>query len=862
MTIYYVSKTGSDSGNGSAASPWQSIGKAMASNLQPGDEVVVRPGTYNESVNFSRDGSADADITLRSEVPGGAVIRPPSGNGITIRADYVTVDGFEVHGASAHGIAGFDVHHVTVSNNISHDNSESGISFAWSDFITIEGNETYKNASAGWFSGISLYQNRNITGEPDDGSFRNIIRNNVSYDNVTKGGAHTDGNGIIIDDFQSTQTSGHPNYTFRTLVDNNLVYENGGKGVQVTWSDYVTVSNNTAYHNNQDLQNTGTWRGELSNAQSSNNTWVNNIAVVDPSINSHGTAIDSTSYGGYRNANIVWENNLTFNGTAGQSSVRTDGGNAAPTAANGNLLGVDPRFVNPGTDFSLRSDSPAIDAGTAARGLGKTDVDGDARTIGNVDIGAHEHGSAPTAPTSPTAPGPVPGPANTAPDARNDSGFSTAHETPITITSASLLANDVDANGDRLTLTGVSAASGGTVEINSAGNVVFTPSGDFSGAAKFSYTVSDGKGGTDTASVSLTVAAASDAAPAPTPAPTPAASGLWDDAARPASVTTDAETRPVELGMKFRANADGEISAIQFYETAASSGSHPVSLWSSTGELLARESFTGGSGDGWREVTFDEPIKVQAGETYIASYHAPQGRYAVTEGFFDKAVAGGDITALQNGGVYSYGSSSSVPTQTYNASNYWVDVVFTASNAKVAAEIPAPTIEGTTGGDTLRGTDGEDVILGGAGNDWIFGSGGADVLRGQDGNDALRGGQGSDVLIGGKGSDVFLFRSIAESNAANPDVIRAGDGAIAFEGAGVAGGDVIDLSRLDADPSQSGVQAFIFGSKDKGGLWLTDVDGRTLVSGNVNDDSAAEFQLWIEDGNLAASAYVASDFIL
>ena len=51
----------------------------------------------------------------------------------------------------------------------------------------------------------------------------------------------------------------------------------------MTWSDYVTVRNNTAWHNNQDLLNTGTWRGELSNAQSSNNTWVNNIAVADPS---------------------------------------------------------------------------------------------------------------------------------------------------------------------------------------------------------------------------------------------------------------------------------------------------------------------------------------------------------------------------------------------------------------------------------------------------------------------------------------------------------------------------------------------------------------------------------------------------
>ncbi|NEJ75038.1 RTX toxin, partial [Rhizobium phaseoli] len=131
------------------------------------------------SVNMYKDGSAAGYITLRSEVPGGAVIHSASGgaNGINISANYVAVEGFEVYGSDSHGIVGDGVHHVRISNNVSHDNGASGVAFAGSDFITIEGNETYKNASSGWFSGISLYQNRNITGAPDDGSFRNIIRN-------------------------------------------------------------------------------------------------------------------------------------------------------------------------------------------------------------------------------------------------------------------------------------------------------------------------------------------------------------------------------------------------------------------------------------------------------------------------------------------------------------------------------------------------------------------------------------------------------------------------------------------------------------------------------------------------------------
>ena len=390
---FYVSTTGSDSGDGSAGNPFRTIGRAIQS-VSAGDEVVVKAGTYNESININRGGSAAGDVTIRSETPGGALIRPPSGswNAISVNADYVVVDGFDIKGGGGDGIEANNVHHIKILNNVVHDSGESGIQFNWSEFITIEGNETYNNASSGWFSGISIYQVRNITGDTTTTGFRTIVRDNISHDNVTTSGQHTDGNGIIIDDFQSTQTGGYPNYTFPTLVENNLVYENGGKGIQVTWSDYVTVRNNTAWHNNQDPLNTGTWRGELSNSQSSNNTWVNNIAVVDRSINSNNTAIDNTSYGGYVN-NVIWANNLTYNGTAGQAAVRTDGGNAMPTAANGNKLGVDPGFIGAPGDFRLGTGSSAIDAGTAKYGLSTFDLDGDVRAVGTVDLGAYETSS-------------------------------------------------------------------------------------------------------------------------------------------------------------------------------------------------------------------------------------------------------------------------------------------------------------------------------------------------------------------------------------------------------------------------------------------------------------------------------------
>ena len=98
---------------------------------------------------------------------------------------------------------------------------------------------------------------------------------------------------------------------------------------------------------------------------------------------------------------------------------------------------------------------------------------------------------------------------NAVPVAANDTGsdLTTLRDTTLSIPIARLLANDTDANGDTLSIAALSAPSNGTVAINGT-NVVFTPTAGYTGNAGFSYTVSDGKGGTSTAAaVALTVAA-------------------------------------------------------------------------------------------------------------------------------------------------------------------------------------------------------------------------------------------------------------------------------------------------------------------------------------------------------------------
>jgi T5SS/PEP-CTERM-associated repeat protein/VCBS repeat-containing protein len=76
----------------------------------------------------------------------------------------------------------------------------------------------------------------------------------------------------------------------------------------------------------------------------------------------------------------------------------------------------------------------------------------------------------------------------------------------LSLSAASLLANDTDPDGDTLQITGVfsNGDTHGRVSL-SGGRVVYTPDRNYSGPASFSYTVSDGNGGTATGTVRVTV---------------------------------------------------------------------------------------------------------------------------------------------------------------------------------------------------------------------------------------------------------------------------------------------------------------------------------------------------------------------
>lgn len=415
----YVAPSGSDRNAGTADKPLATINGAFSRfpDLGAGDVVVVMPGEYREAVFVNRGGNASANLTLISNVRHAARIRSPAGSysAINIVKNYVTVDGFDVQSdGTGHGIEATFLdgdsrnngpHHILIRNNICHDSAGSGITVSYGDYYRIINNICYGNCATNEYqgSGISVYEARAVDGADGIIGTRIVISSNTCYRNtaLTLPGnvSHSDGNGIIIDDLRNTQK---PNpagsYRYKTLVENNVCYFNGGKGIHVFFSDNVTVRNNTCCYNGRDPKNPATWRGELSNVNSANSLWVNNIGVADTAVNRWNAAILDGASSGNTNSNVVWMHNLSFNGAVGAASVTQSPVNPTLTASvpYRNLLGVNPRFVRGGAgesdpDFRLRRVSPARNAGTTEKGAPRFDRLGTRRNDrGRPDIGAFE----------------------------------------------------------------------------------------------------------------------------------------------------------------------------------------------------------------------------------------------------------------------------------------------------------------------------------------------------------------------------------------------------------------------------------------------------------------------------------------
>ena len=184
-----------------------------------------------------------------------------------------------------------------------------------------------------------------------------------------------------------------------------------------------------------------------------------------------------------------------------------------------------------------------------------------------------------------------------------------------------------------------------------------------------------------------------------------AATTIWPITAVPVVADGGADGS-VELGVKFRSDTAGLVTGIRFYKSSANTGTHTGNLWSSTGSLLGSAVFTSETASGWQQVLFPAPVAIASNTVYVASYHANNGHYSADQLYFSgKGQNNPPLQALATGvsganGVYAYGANRAFPNQTWNAANYWVDVVFQAGAAvtlvSIAVTPAGPTI-GTGG---------------------------------------------------------------------------------------------------------------------------------------------------------------------
>jgi hypothetical protein len=183
---------------------------------------------------------------------------------------------------------------------------------------------------------------------------------------------------------------------------------------------------------------------------------------------------------------------------------------------------------------------------------------------------------------------------------------------------------------------------------------------------------------------------------------TPPTEKIWPANPIPAGFNDD---DPVELATKFRSVVDGFVTGIRFYKpVTTNTGNYIGRLYAfnyatNNSTLMASVTFPAASMNtiGWKEALFASPIPIEANTVYLAAYFNPDGDYAVNSGTigvgaspFLNEIVSGNLRGLQdtaftpglatgldlNGnGVFRYGAGDNWGT--YEASCYWVDLMFT-----------------------------------------------------------------------------------------------------------------------------------------------------------------------------------------
>lgn len=305
--------------------------------------------------------------------------------GLNYNHDYFS--GFGIWGGFSQN---FLHHHIIIRNNIVHHTTGSGIRFNDSDHITIENNTVYN--TTWWTSNASsaiVFAEAIARSDQDNGDdIKMIIRGNTVYnnwnrilfyktneppnsgnDNPTYGTAAFtqiwDGQGLYV-----TRSDDSYNGTF--LFENNLCVNNGKNGINFDHSIAASglMRNNTIYYNGvheiiQDLsvaEGNTAHRGQKVGGLKANK--VKNITVLNNIVMTRDNNFSALELPNIYGSVKIATNNIFVNGTVAFLGSQVSA----------NQINIDPLFVNAPsvvngpidmstTDFSLQSNSPAINGG-------------------------------------------------------------------------------------------------------------------------------------------------------------------------------------------------------------------------------------------------------------------------------------------------------------------------------------------------------------------------------------------------------------------------------------------------------------------------------------------------------------------
>jgi Ca2+-binding RTX toxin-like protein len=296
---------------------------------------------------------------------------------------------------------------------------------------------------------------------------------------------------------------------------------------------------------------------------------------------------------------------------------------------------------------------------------------------------------------------------NDAPVAGNDSAV-TNEDGLVRI---AVLANDSDVDGNPLSVVAASARNG-TVAINPNNTLNYTPNLDYFGTDTITYTISDGQGGTATATVVVTINPVNDL---------PVANGETWYVSTAASTTVDAA--------RLLAN-DSDVDGGQLRITALNGAGVGTAVTLANGVTLT--------------LLADGNIAMTA-PALLGAVTAATVAYTVSDG------NGGTATATVS--VNLVGTVVGVDTINLSLLPGGADPYsFTYIDGKTSSD----SLTGTAGGDVLMGFSGNDTLTGGLGHDALQGGSELDNLRGEAGNDTLRGGAGNDTIDGGAGTEDMI----------------------------------------------------------------------------------------------------------